>query len=120
MTWQPIAAGANGLVYYSFFDIHAPNRGWSKGIVRQKWQEVCDVAREVKAKEDVLLSEPGPRVTDLPKNLVARTWRTKDGRTHLLVCNTRRESVSGTLSVGGKDVSVELEPMGVKFQDWMD
>jgi hypothetical protein len=116
MTWQPIAAGANGLIYYSFFDIHDANRGWPKELVDQKWREVCRVANEVKAKEDVLLADPGPAVERCPEGIVARTWRTPDGKVHVLVCNTLREPVSGTVSFGGLSLAVDLPQMGVDFR----
>ena len=120
MTWQPIAAGANGLIYYSFFDIHDANRGWPREVVEQKWCEVCTIAREVKAKEAVLLSEPGPAVARCPDGVVARTWRTADGRVHLLACNTLREKVSGKVAFGGLELDVDLPPMGVLFRDFQD
>ena len=115
MTWQPIAAGANGIIYYSFFDIHDTNRSWPKAVVDAKWREVCDVAREVKAKESVLLSPPGPAVTRTPVGVVARTWRTEDGKVHLLACNTLREPVSGTVAFGDMSTEVALPPIGVFF-----
>ena len=120
MSWQPIAAGANGLIYYSFFDIHDKNRNWPKEVVDAKWREVCEVAREVKAKEAVLLSPPGPAVTRTPTGIVARTWRTGDGKVHLLACNTLREPVSGTVEFGGMSVEIALPPIGVLFKDLDD
>lgn len=118
MTWQPIAAGANGLIYYSFFDIHDENRGWPSELREQKWREICAIAREVKAKEDVLLAEPGPTVARCPSGIVARTWRTADGHVHLLACNTLREAVSGVVAFGDVALDLELPPLGVLFKDF--
>ena len=118
MTWQQIAAGANGIVYYSYFDIVDANRGWSEELKAQKWREVVKVAEEVKAKERVLLSEPGPAVERAPEGIVARTWRTDDGTVHVLVCNALREAVSGDLVVGGKTLPVSLPGIGVEFKSY--
>ena len=116
MAWQPVAAGANGLVFYAYYDIWAPSRKWTPELRKQKWSEVVAIAKEVKAKEKVLLSPPGPRVERAPDGIVARTWRTDDGTVHVLVCNALREAVSGELVVGGKTLSVSLPGLGVEFK----
>ena len=116
MTWQAIAAGANGIVYYSFFDLLKRDK-WPKERTAGGWENVCAVAREVKEKESVLLSEPGPVVEDVPENLVCRTWKTSDGKVHLLVCNTTRTAVKGSVRIGGIQHSINLLPIGVMMRE---
>ena len=113
MTWQAIAAGANGIVYYYFEDAY--RRGATKEEEAQRWTDVCAVAREVKEKESVILAEPGPEPVCDPKSVVCRTWRMKDGSIHLLVCSIVNKSVKVEVSVGVKTVSVSVAPFGVEW-----
>ena len=116
MTWQAIASGANGIVFYSFFDLLKRDK-WPKERTEGGWERVCEVAREVKAKENVLLSIPGavPRCGD--GNVACRTWRTEDGRQHLLVCNATEKAVDAEIDVAGVKVAVMLKPMGVEWRE---
>ena len=115
MTWQAIAAGANGLVYYSFFDLLKRDK-WPKERTAGAWENVCKVAREVKAFEPVLLSEDdAPSVEGVPNEVAARAWR-HDGRVHLLLANTLRKEVSGVAVVDGKHrYRFKLKPIDVNF-----
>ena len=61
MTWQAVAAGANGIIYYYFADAY--RRGTTKEESARRWADVCAVAREMKEKEPTLLSEPGPAIS---------------------------------------------------------
>ena len=112
MCWQAIAAGANGLCYYSFGSLLNNLKG---AAFDAAWADVVAVAREVKAKEAMLLSDPGPVVTDVPKGLVVRTWA--DAKTyHVLVVNATTTPVKATLRlpfvVDGKDeLSVDFAPL---------
>lgn len=114
MTWQAIAAGANGIVYYSFFDLLKRDK-WPKERVEGGWDNACKVAREVKARESVLLSLPGPDATCASKSVVCRTWRTDSEGTYLLVCNVTQKPLTAKVDVGKESVPVPLEPMGVKW-----
>ena len=67
-----------------------------------------------------MLADPGPAVERCPEGIVARTWRTPDGKVHILVCNTLREPVSGTVSFGGQSLAVDLPPMGVDFRQMLN
>ncbi len=115
MTWQAIAGGANGIVFYSFFDL-LKRDNWPKERTAGGWESACTVAKEVKAKEAVLLSDPGPAVESAPENTVCRTWRTGDGTVHLLVCNMTREPVKGAVKVDGREVAVDMPAIGVKWE----
>lgn len=111
MTWQAIACGANGIVYYYFEDVY--RRGKTPEENARRWADVCAVAREVKAHESVLLAEPGPVVEEVPEGMVCRTWRTADGKVHYLVCNTKRNPLKGSIRIGGNRHDIDLPPIGV-------
>ena len=115
MTWQAIACGANGIIYYYFEDAY--RRGGTKEENERRWADICAVAHEVKEKEVVLLSEPGPAVAYVPEDLVCRTWKTAEGKVHLLVCNTTRTAVKGSVSIGGIPNSIDLPPIGVDMRE---
>ena len=110
MTWQCIAAGANGLVYYSFFDLFKmPDRD----PFEKRWADVCAVAEEVKRFIPVILSvEPAPAVTcEGPSSIETRVWRSGNA-VYLLAVNGAAEPVSATLTVAGgfKTVATEFGP----------
>ncbi len=106
MSWQGVAAGANGLCLYSF------------GIIRKKlqgkefdaaWGNVCDVAKEVKKMESVLLSADSQIAVENPdkERLVVRTWR-HERRDWVLVVNRTREPVKTYLSLPREFASLEI------------
>ena len=114
MSWQAIAGGANGLIYFYFEDVR--RRGATKEENERRWADICAVAREVKKHEAVLLAEPGPAVEEVPEGLVCRTWRTADGKVHYLVCNTERKPIKGGIRIGGDLQDIDLPPSGVLIQ----
>jgi hypothetical protein len=87
-----------------------------EAVKNAQWADVVAVAREIKEHEAVLLAEPGPAVEEAPEGMACRTWRTADGKTHLLVCNTKREPVEGAVRVGGEVVRLSLPPIGVVWR----
>ena len=114
MTWQAIAAGANGIVYYSFFDL-LQREGWRKDRVAGGWADVCAVAAEVKAFEPVMFSdEPPPAVEGGDGDVAARAW-SYDGKHRVVMANTLRKRVKGKVKVSGREVPYELGPIEVKF-----
>ena len=115
MSWQAIAGGANGLIYFYFEDVR--RRGATKEENERRWADVCAVAREIKEKEPVLLAVPGPAVEEVPEGVVCRTWKTGDGKVHLLACNTTRTAVSGTVRIGGGLHGIDLPPIGVEMRE---
>ncbi len=116
MAWQAVAAGANGLVFYSFFDLLKREK-WPKERVAGGWENVCTLAQEVKSKEAILLSEPGPAVNCRSEDVVCRTWRLADGAVHLLACNTTDKDVKAEVQIKDKTVRLSLSPIGV---EWID
>lgn len=100
MTWQCIAAGANGLVYYSFFDLHKMN--W-RDPFDNRWRDMCAVATEVKEYIPVILSvEPTPQVTvNNPTAIETRLWRTGN-KVYLLAVNGSTYNVDANLQLSEK------------------
>ena len=95
MTWQGVAAGANGVCFYSYGSICRFAKPERKA---DYWEDVCAVAREVKAAEDVLLAEDTAADSGAPETLEVRSWRL-DGRDWVLAVNRTREPVKATLSL---------------------
>ena len=113
MAWQAVAAGANGLVFYSFHDLL--KRDWPKERVAGGWENVCKVAKEIKAKESIILSVPGPEVTCGTEDVVCRSWLADTGEVHVLVCNRLDKPVTATLAAKGRKAVVSLPPIGLKW-----
>lgn len=83
MAWQCIAGGANGLLFYSFFDLKK-----DPGTFQQRWSEVCSIATEVKQFIPVLLSiEATPQCTFSGSGKVGWRIQYKNGETYLFVVN---------------------------------
>lgn len=114
MAWQAIAGGANGLVFYSYFDIMKRDR--PKDVQDAQWADVVAVARGIKAHETILLAVSGPDVENVPEGAVCRTWRTSDGKVHYIVCNTERKPLKSSIRIGGKSQDIDLPPIGVLIQ----
>ena len=83
MSWQCICEGAQGLVYYSFFD-----------IMRDKttpfdvqWDRVKKIAAEIKQWMPVLLSVEKPQAIKVEGEHIHAATRAKDGRTYVFVVN---------------------------------
>lgn len=97
MTWQAVAAGANGLCFYSYGIIQKKLKG---AEYERAWKGVCDFAREVKRMEPVLLSDGDPiALSGVPTDdLVARAWR-HEGRDWVLVVNRGREPVKASVTL---------------------
>ncbi len=114
MTWQAIAAGANGIVYYAF---HRICMG-AKGEERDEYlRRVVAVANEVRDCMSLLLSDPGPAAVSAPEGAVCRTWRAASGDIALLAANATREEVVGEVSLA-EDLPpqpIDLPPLGHLF-----
>ena len=131
MSWQAIAGGANGLVYYSYHCLWAMR---SKDPFEKRWMECCKVADEVKRQFPILLSDPmilrlGKGV---PEKLGWRAW-SYEGYTYVLFVNASRERIAaslspeiaveeamhvfgnGTVMTSGGKLSVDLPPLGVSI-----
>lgn len=95
MAWQCIAGGANGLVFYSWFDLW---RMAKDDPFEQRWHDITTMAGEIKQQTPILLSiEPAPKFsgTDIPETVGWRLFQ-KDGATYLLVVNASRKAAAAT------------------------
>lgn len=106
MTWQGIAAGANGIVMYSFEAMRRNLKDKEK--FEKTWAEVVAVAKEVKRFEPILLSDDLPVAEGLPKEIVARAWRHGDSDCYLLV-NRFRIAAKGSLKLPCMAQGIETE-----------
>ena len=110
LCWQYIAAGANGLVHWSYGILL-----WARKThvmtdeeFEAAWKSVCDASAEVKAQIPVLLKDEGPKPRNVPKNARVRTWR-DESADYVLVCNLRPDPLSGTVDIDlGGDVLERL------------
>jgi len=87
MTYQALAEGAKGLIYYAFYELKEDPLGFDA-----RWKDMARIAREVRALEPALLS------TDPPPDGVAVEgvrWRAfRDGRrAWILVTNPQAKAV---------------------------
>ena len=112
MTWQSIAGGANGIVYYAYQHLSEPHDDPNDDFAHA-WPRTKAAAAEVKKYEDVLLSAGEPIViSGATEDVAARTWRC-GGDAYLLVvnCTTNAQSVVLTLSERtGAPSAVDLGP----------
>jgi len=111
MAWQCLAGGANGLVFYSFFDLVVMDKedGFEK-----RFGEVKRVAKEIKDLERFFLSaDPEPAIEGAPDALAIRAWRC-GGETLIAAVNTTREPLAAKVKIDGVGiVDVKLDPIGV-------
>jgi hypothetical protein len=107
MAWQCVAAGANGLVFYSFFDLFKMN---DRDPFEKRWADVCAMAEEVKRYSPVLLSaEPAPSVTcGGSPSVETRAWRVGDS-VYVLAVNGASEAATVTVTVGEGFGSLKAE-----------
>ena len=95
MTWQGIAGGANGLIYYSYtYLMKSPTTPFEKAFA-----DVCAAAQEVKNLVPVLLSDgKAPRFKSSNLSLAVRTWR-KGRKLYVLAVNRTREDLKGMVTL---------------------
>ena len=98
MVWQSIAAGANGVLLYSYGQILNKTTGAEQD---ECWRISATVGTEVRRLTDVLLLPPGPTVSVVPSGVRLRTWRRDDGSVFVLVCNYGHEARCGVVNVPG-------------------
>ena len=89
MSYQCVAEGANGLVYYQFTHLIKEEETFARC-----WPYVCAALREIAAAIPVFLLEPGPiPASRSSEDLLVRTWR--DGESvWILAVNATRKPLS--------------------------
>ena len=129
MSWQCVANGANGLVYWCYRLLYKDGK-----FLADRWADICAAAASVKPYAPVILSEEEPpKVTGATEELSVRAWRYQ-GKLYLAVVNNTRNPVTGEIGLdedigavttlqgspgcSRKDprtVSVSLEGLGIAF-----
>lgn len=114
MGWQCLANGANGLIWYSFFDVKSEPRGVS---FASRWADCCRVAEEIRRHEEILLA-PASRLLKagvLGPHVSARLYTLADYDA-LLVVNAATDARPVEIplkGVGGRAVRPLLGPVPV-------
>ena len=110
MSWQCIAEGANGLLWYAYNCYH---RFTKSAEERDRcWLDVCTVASEVRRHADMMLSvEPAPAAKCDDRRVLFRVWR-YEGNVWLLVCNTERTPLKATVSFDGAEFAKGVSALG--------
>ena len=88
MTYQSLVHGANGLIYYSFFDLKRDPLGFES-----RWADVKKVGEEVKRLTPILLSTEEPPKVQLSSGVKNIHFSAKqhDGKLYILAVNISRE-----------------------------
>jgi hypothetical protein len=107
MAWQCIAGGANGLVFYSWFDVWKMK---DKDPFEQRWSEITAMAAEIKRLFPVLLSvEALPSVAvSAPAAVAWRGWR-RGPDLYLLVVNSAIEPAEAIITLPSAPTGVTCE-----------
>ena len=113
MTWQSIAGGANGIVYYAFHTLRRANR-FEGDSFELAWERTKAAAFEVKKYEHVLTSlEAPPKFTGGTDAVAVRTWRHK-GDVYMLAVNCMEKPQTASVKLDAsadKGVDADFGPM---------
>ena len=114
MTWQCVANGANGLIYWCY------RLQYQKGkFLVDRWADICAAAASVKPYIPVILSdEEAPKVTGATEDLSVRAWRYQ-GAVYLAVVNNTRKPVTGEVGLDGdfKELTTLQGPKRCSLKD---
>lgn len=132
MAWQSIAEGANGIIFYSWFDI----RRDPTTPFEEQWEKIKTIAREIKEMSPVLLSiETPPNVVIEPEPWLNVLVKHVDGITRVILVNNdrntgtarvlmpaagatvtdRADSEPVALGTDGLTAAVGMEPLAVRI-----
>ena len=97
MAWQCIAGGANGLIFYSWFDLWKMN---ASEPFEQRWAEVTAMAAEIREMVPVMLSvEPVPAITVTgPAAVASRQW-SREGAVYVLLVNSGTDAATAQVAL---------------------
>lgn len=103
MTWQCLANGANGIVYWCYRLLY------QQGKFRvDRWADICAAASSMKPYMPVFLSdEDEPAVSGASESISVRAWRF-EGKVYLAVVNNTRMRQKGVVGVKDPVASVAL------------
>ncbi len=114
MTWQCIAEGADGIVFYSWFDL----RRDPAHPFEERWPEVKQVAQEVADMAPVLLSiEPVPELQVSGPASLHWAARRYEGTVYLFAVNDGTDPVEATVSPAGPPQAVSLAGRSVPVSE---
>ncbi len=113
MSWQWIAGGANGLVYYAFKHLYEKHQDPNDAFA-PAWARTKAMAEEVWRYAPVFLSIEKPiSFTGATETVAARTWR-YGGRNYLLAVNCTVEPQKATLELSEQLGPNATADLGVK------
>ena len=115
MSWQWVAGGANGLLYYSFTLVCGKHESPDDAFA-PTWERTKSMAAEIRRYENVFLSTERPlSVSGATDKIAVRTWR-HEGRNYLLAVNCTASPQKAMIRLSaplGKDVVADLGEMPV-------
>lgn len=129
MTWQCICEGADGIIYYSWMDLHRDETT----PFEERWPDLKAVAEEVAEHIPTLLSvEPTPELEVDAPEAIHCTARTHNGQTWLFMVNDSPRPARATVRpdgrmrhVHGEGLSVSrmgrtyrFAPLEVRIEEW--
>ncbi len=116
MTWQCICEGADGLVYYSWQDLHRDETT----PFEERWPDMKTVVEEVAEQIPVLLSvEPAPELQVEAPETVHWTVRTHEGTDWLFLVNGETEPARAVVrSAEERRETFDLAPLEVLIERW--
>lgn len=110
MAWQCITEGANGLIFYSWFEIW----GDKQFPFADRWPEIKQVAQEMAEMIPVLLSvDPAPKVEVAGPAALHWTARTHEGEGYLFLVNDSPDPIAATLRFASPPKQVTEHGQGV-------
>jgi hypothetical protein len=112
MAWQCIAEGADGLIFYSWFDL----RGDRDFPFEERWEQLKQVAAEISEMAPVLLSvEPAPAIQVEGTSALHWTTRSREGTTYLIMVNDGEAPIEATVRLGRAPRRVTLDGQAVSL-----
>ena len=107
MAWQCVAAGANGLVFYSFFDLFAMS---DRDPFERRWSDVCAMGEEIKRYLPIMLSvETLPQLACKgPAAVETRAWRV-GSHLYLLAVNGDTATADAVITITGGFSGLQAE-----------
>jgi hypothetical protein len=107
MTWQCLAEGANGLIYYSWFNLYFPHRNVGLDFDAY-WAEFKEVVQEVEDMIPALLSiEEPPDIGTANADWLNWTAKRVGKTTYLIAVNNAPEPHSATFAMPQKATSAK-------------
>ena len=112
MCLQSVAAGANGVLLYSYSALGGNAFGRSQEDFEKYWQEACRAGEAFSRMIPVFLSDDASHLVEgVGDELPVRAWR-HDGKVWYLAVNATYKPVKAHVRIGGKVVEIDLPSLG--------